>query len=378
MVDEQQPPRRRPPVLGVLGAVLALGVGTIIVVNHHNATREQPPTPTVSATSSLRPPTTAPSSSASTGTAGPSTVVVGHPLLGVTGGWNLFGLGPGVMVRIEMARGRVETTPVPSLGSGAPLSFVAGSDRVLIRPIDAVAGYVIPDGAPAEQAKGALASGGFVFRGPDPAHVWVQAGTETKPVMSLVGLDGSSSGTPSIPIPPDMSPFGVQTDGSGSLIFQGTSGSYAASGATLRRITTGRVVAAWPDGWLVGECDDQHRCSTEVIDRRTGTRRTLGPDLGPNALLGVASADGRFAAVLVSQGESASPMVIDLRSGARRLVPVALSQTYGDGSLVWSPDGRWLLVVASDHTIKAVEASTWRVTSLGVTLPPVDQLAVRP
>lgn len=378
MRDQDAPARRRPNLLGVLAGLLVLGVGAIAVVNRMGATDPPRPSPTVSASSSrLLKPTQEPTVTVGTALAEPKITTLGHPLLGVSGSWNLFGLGSDASIRIEPAKGRIETTPVPSMGSGGPVSFIAGVDRVLIRPIDAVAGYVVPDGAGAQPAKGALAKGGFVFRGPDPAHVWAQTGTDAKPVMSLVAFDGSSAGKPSIPIPADMSPFGAQSDGSGSLIFQGTSGAYAVRADGLHRITTGQVVAAWSDGWLVSECDDRHRCSTAAVDKDTGTRRDLGADLGPNTGDSAASPDGRFAAVPLEVADGSILLVIDLRSGARRQVPVTLTSS-GGSALAWSPDGRWLLAVASDHTIRAVDPTTWRVTSLGVALPPVDQLTVRP
>src|SRR5258708_8731036 len=40
---------------------------------------------------------------------------VGHPLLGVRAGWELFGLGPRQVVRIPLARARITRTAVPGL-----------------------------------------------------------------------------------------------------------------------------------------------------------------------------------------------------------------------------------------------------------------------
>ncbi len=370
--------RRGPPLLGVIAGVVVLGVAGIAVANRMGATDRQPPSPTVSSTSgALRPPTTAPSVSVATDTAGPSIVRVGHPLLGVTGGWDLFALASGATVRIDMAQGRVVTTPVPGLASSGPVAFIAGPREVLIRPLDAVPGYVVRDGAPAVGAQGALATGGRVFPGPDSSHVWVTAGTDAKPVLSLVTLDGKGAGRAPIPIPPNMAFFSAQAGGSGSLVFQGTSGSYAANGDGLHRITTGQVVAASAHGWLVTDCDDRYRCSTALVDRATGVRHGLGSGLGPNAV-GQISPDRRFAAVAVAVTNGWSLLVIDLTTGSRRLVPVALTSAFSDGALAWSPDSLKLLMVAADRAIKAVDPATGRVTPLGVQLPPVDQLAVRP
>ena len=59
---------------------------------------------------------------------------MGHPLLGVTGGWELFGLGDEVVVRIQLALGRITRTAVAAVQSSGPVSFVAGADRAIIAP----------------------------------------------------------------------------------------------------------------------------------------------------------------------------------------------------------------------------------------------------
>jgi sugar lactone lactonase YvrE len=45
--------------------------------------------------------------------------------------------------------------------------------------------------------------------------------------------------------------------------------------------------------------------------------------------------------------------------------------------LAWSPDGKWLFVVAAHGKLLAIWAATGQVTGLGVTLPPLQQIAVR-
>ena len=46
--------------------------------------------------------------------------------------------------------------------------------------------------------------------------------------------------------------------------------------------------------------------------------------------------------------------------------------------MAWSPDGRWLFVAASGSKLVAVDPRTSRAESLGVSLPAVDQVAIRP
>ena len=47
-------------------------------------------------------------------------------------------------------------------------------------------------------------------------------------------------------------------------------------------------------------------------------------------------------------------------------------------SMACSPDGRCLFVAASSGKRVAVDPRTGRAESLGVSLPPVDQVAIRP
>ncbi len=50
----------------------------------------------------------------------------------------------------------------------------------------------------------------------------------------------------------------------------------------------------------------------------------------------------------------------------------------GDDTMAWSPDGRWLFVAGADGRLCPIDATTGQVHDLGVTLPPVTQVAVRP
>jgi hypothetical protein len=49
-----------------------------------------------------------------------------------------------------------------------------------------------------------------------------------------------------------------------------------------------------------------------------------------------------------------------------------------ESSMVWSPDGRWLFVAAAGGKLDAVDTRTGRIEGLGVRLPAVDQVAIRP
>src|SRR5258708_16250107 len=66
----------------------------------------------------------------------------GLPLLGVRAGWELFGLGPGEAVRIQLARARITRTPFPGLQSSGPVTPPAAPHQVIVRPLDYVPGYL--------------------------------------------------------------------------------------------------------------------------------------------------------------------------------------------------------------------------------------------
>jgi hypothetical protein len=69
-----------------------------------------------------------------------------------------------------------------------------------------------------------------------------------------------------------------------------------------------------------------------------------------------------------------------LRTGATRDlgIPLADAGISAQGEMIWSPDGRWLFVVTAAGKILAVDPRSGRAESLGVRLPRVSQLAIRP
>src|SRR6266568_1402324 len=194
-------------------------------------------------------PGAAPASRTSTASAPATSPVVAisfalSELLGETGGWELFGRGPGSVVRLQIAEDRITRRTGVGLGSGGPVSFVVGSNEAVIRPLDDVPGYAIPDGKPPRNLTGELGAGGLVLPGPDPDDVWLQTGEASHASMTLVGLDGRPSDT-SIPIPAGFSPYPV-ADGAGYLLLAKTDGRGvydARPGMHLRRVTTGEVLA---------------------------------------------------------------------------------------------------------------------------------------
>jgi len=304
-----------------------------------------------------------------------SVTAVGHPLLGVRANWELFGRGPGVVVRVQMASGRITRTTIPSLFTDGPVSFLVGADRSFIRPLDAVSAYVVADGKPAREVSTSLSPSGPAFAGPDQNHIWVEAGDSNHTVMVLSALsDGRAEAT--IPVPAYFSP---SADGAGYLLFSGVGGVYDAKPGRLRRITTGSVLAVGPTGWVVVECDDQAHCATVAVSRADWSHRVVGPAFVPYGPSGAISPDGHTAAVFaIDSAGTQTVNLLDLNSRKHRPVRLPLTQSGDEATVAWSPDSRWLFAVGADGQARTIDPHTGKVGSLGVALPDVSQLAIRP
>jgi len=151
------------------------------------------------------------------------------------------------------------------------VSLVVGPAEVIVRPWGWGDGYLIRDGQPASDLRGMLACGP-ALPGPRPGQVWVQTGEQDHPRMVLVGRDGRPTGG-SVP---GQGYEGV-SDGAGYVLVDLVGGTYDARPDGLHRITIGSVLATGPTGWLAEECDDRHHCTMDVIDRRSGAHRPIGP-----------------------------------------------------------------------------------------------------
>lgn len=314
------------------------------------------------------------------GPAGASVVTVtdlGRPLLDAPGDWELFGQGPGVVVRMELGRGRVTHTSVPELGSASPVFFVVGPDRAIVHPMDWVPGHVVHDGKPALRLPPALNQAASVLPGPDPRHLWAETEAGTGSALTLLTLDGRPAGV-QIPIPPDVT---VQaSDRAGHAVMFGIGGMYNARPDGMHRITSGILLAAGPTRWLTLECDERYRCAGVVIDRASGARRALKTSLDSYEQdAGAVSPDGRTAALLQPNGAGGSTVhLLDLTTGAQRMtgVTTSSSQTVGGRAFVWSPDSRWLFVTTGAGRVLAVN-SAGRSIALRTRTGQLDQLALR-
>ena len=325
-------------------------------------------------------------------TAGPGRVVVrpgGPGVRRIPGRWSLLALTNDAVVRLDFAHDRVVETRLPALQSAGPVSFLATSAGAVVRPMDCVPGYLVPDDAPPHPLTGLLSHCGPAVPGPDPDAVWAMVGEGDHTAVALVTVDGRPDG-PSLPMPDNVQGW-IRPGGGGYPLLPTSGGVYAVRPGDygvhpggLRRITTGEVLAVGATGWLVVECDGRNRCSRVVVDRASGRRRTLpGTDsalaTGYDTSDGRISPDGSYAALIDGPDNGPDHLrLIDLRTGGtftRPIGPVA-----GDSGAVvaWSPDGSRLFVAQRRGEVLVVEPDhPRRRASLGLEIPGVAQLAVR-
>ena len=70
--------------------------------------------------------------------------------------------------------------------------------------------------------------------------------------------------------------------------------------------------------------------------------------------------------------------LLSLMNGRDHRINVTLYQgSAGIQTLAWSPDSRWLFVVAANGTLAVVNARTRHIENIGVNVPSVSQIAIR-
>jgi hypothetical protein len=311
-----------------------------------------------------------------------SVLSLGHPVLGIRQGWQLFGLDQMAVVQIQLARGRVITKALPPAVGTGPVSFIVGPNAAIVRPLDNAPGYLVPDDGSVRPLTGLLASGGVLLPGPTPTQEWDTAGRADS--LVLVGANGRATGT-RITLPnPGWPSQSAMSDGRGNILIASDSGSqYDATAHSLRRIDI-LLSAVGPSEWLGMTCVPGH-CRNVVLDPATGSKRTLpGP---PVHLLtwpwpaypGTVAPDGRTAAMVADRGNGRVGLEeIDLTTGTVTRLPIPVTEYTSSQTMAWSPDSRWLFVVEANGNVVAVSTSTHRVQSLGIRLTRFSQLVLRP
>jgi hypothetical protein len=369
----QEPGRSRQRWLWLLLAAVLAG-GLVVQANRHTGT------PAAARITRSTTPSSAGSRIAPTPTTPVTSSRLGLTFLGETGGWTLFGRGPGTLVRIDPASGDITRTVVPQLQSSGPVLFTAVAGEVIIRPIDYVPSYAVPDGRPPQPLPVGFGQGGPILPGPDAGHVWVATGDAQHPAFELSSLDGRLSGTV-IRLPAGSSSLEATADGAGYLILSESDGLYRARPERIQRISTGTLLATGRTGWLVAECVQQQHCRQVLIDRTTGQRRILGPENpngGNRAPWGEISPDGRTAAIFDVGADGHNTIeLVDLQTGSIRPSSLDLHDAVNDGTIRWSPDSHWLFAIDVDGVLEILTPATGQVRNLPGSLPPLSQLAIR-
>ena len=365
-LDARQSHLRWPYVAAAILVLLAAG-GVVARNSHHASTSHAADTRVVT-TASASGPSSIPALVAS------GTTSSGHPQLDVPASWQLFARADGAVVRVQLSQGRVTRTPIPQLTSSGPISFLTGPGEVLVRPLDAVPGYLVRDGGAATALPAALAGGGPVLAGPDPDHVWAPSGAEE---MRLVALDGTPTDvTVTLPVGGGI----AEADGSGYPMLITPSASYVARPGGPVRITGTTVLAVGETSWLTTNCDAEDGCTTSLVNKATGNTAVVtynDNQWSPNA--GLLSPDSSVAA-LIGENQYKIPTLhlANLRTGSTLDTDLSMGVNQGPGStvLAWSPDGRWLFAVGQNGGLFAIDPGTGKFTDLAVGVQ-CSQLSLR-
>jgi hypothetical protein len=305
---------------------------------------------------------------------------VGHPILGVRAGWQLFGLTTtNSVVSVEFGRGQITRTVLPQAEGNGPVSFIVGPHDAIVRPLDNVPGYVIRDGLPPRPLTGILAHGGLLLPGPSASDEWLVSND----AITLVGPAGQATAV-HLALPVQHWPLGTaMADGRGEvLMFNDAGVLYDTSPRLVRRIGV-LLAAIGPRIWLGLNCE-RTSCHNMAIDTMTDARRMLpGPPLDIvswpwPAAPGVVAPDGSVAAVTAAYGASGVALdLVNLSTGVVTTAPAPIAQDSSSRTLAWSPDSRWLFVITANGGLVAVNPRDGTVHSLGARLPGLSQIAMR-
>jgi hypothetical protein len=290
---------------------------------------------------------------------------VGHPVLEGPDSWDLYLRQPGSVLRVQLNLGRITRTEVPSLGSSGPVSLIATSGGVLVRPLDNVPGYVVPDGRPVQPLTGPLATEGPFLPGPDGAHVWVPDG---RGAMTLTGLDGRASGV-TVTLPSTEGSF-PEPDGAGYPLQVTGNGVYAIRPSGVRLVTPDRLLAVGAKSWVTSSCDSAGACTTTLVDQHTDHRAAVLHEDGDWADdAGLVAPDSTVAGLARKTSNGLFSLhLVGLVADTDFDTGIGLDEGGGHGSdvLAWTPDSQWLLVVGSSGRLFAVARQSPKVLDLGI------------
>jgi hypothetical protein len=235
----------------------------------------------------------------------------------------------------------------------------------------------VPDGGPAQQLTGLLATGGVLLPGPTLTEQWFG-----RTSLDLLGPGGKPVNAHLAAVVRTWDPFWAMADGAGGLLLIDSTSQieqYDARPGMLRSVGT-QLVAVGPTAWLGMNCESG-LCQDVVISAATGASRVLpGPpvSLTPwSSTLGAVAPDGRTAAVIVPMGDETSTLeLVSLTSGGQTRVAVPVSGA-SSSHLAWAPDSRWLFVITANGGLDAVDPRTGRAQDLGLGLSGLSQITIR-
>lgn len=364
-------PKVQRTVLIVLVAAVALVVAVSAVVSgsggQEGASRAAR-SPTPSAVS----PTFASSPHRTQRTTDPRPQVLTQRAKFLTGGdWEVFARSSDTVYRIELRTGRITATGGVSSQSDSPTSFVAVPGAVVVRPLDTVPGFLVPDGRPARPLSRLLSNGGQILPGP-AGRLWMSDADGSQSTMTLTDVDGDPTGTVV------RSPGALSSDGSGGLLMTDVGGVWEVrADLAPHRITQGVVIAVGPHHYLAVNCDAEHRCSRYRYDKATDRPERLGPTDTDSLPDGTLSPDGRFAALSTwNYSGGATVTVQDLDSGRTVTTIETSGNSYLPGVAVFSPDSRHL-VGLRDGRIFVLDLRTGRTAVPDLDLPDLIELTAR-
>ena len=305
---------------------------------------------------------------------------LGRPLLSITADADLYVRTATAVVRVQLSRGRVTSTALPTLESTGPVSFVPLVSGVLVRPLDFVPGYFVPDTGPATLLSGPLTNGP-ALPGPQPGQLWVtdnSGGSTSASQLVLLGADLSAVVSLRIPT----SAFGPpNADGQGYLLVDDAAGGVEDVRPTgaVQLVRDGVVLASGAGRWLTAACYSGAACPATLVTSGGAARSGLYPQpVDVSWPPGRISPDGRWAAVFRAGGDGQLAVtLIDLHTGLAQVTAVRVGAHADADSIAFSPDGRLLFVADSRGSLDAVNVSTGAIQGLGLRLPGALQVAVR-
>lgn len=349
-IGPMRPPRRMIWVVTV--ALLAvLGAGVMWDQRRSDQTAPAPtPSPTQAASRSLptAPPASRAPSPSAPATLWPEQAGGGARLLpaGLPAG-TLYGRSSDTLYAVNTRTGATVVTPIRTATTDA-VSMVSTGDGLVLRPWDDTAGLLIRDGRMPVDLPGQLKGAADLLPGP-PDRLWALSRADDylsfDTTVTLVDFRGRRAG------PRFNTSGGYTSDGAGGLLLSDVGGVWQAYPQPIERITGGSITSVGSHHYWLLECDDQHRCTQYLLDRRNNQRTSLPAHervFGNSSI----SPDGILMASLDNFDNNARSRTTITRMAdnkvLRKLPEPPNPATSEPGSIAWLSD-RWLTVISNSR-----------------------------